>query len=123
MNNLIVKKSTINGMGLFAERDFQKGEIVTRWEYKKLTQIEIDNLSDLEKNYVSELENGSKVLISGLARFVNHSCNANTAAKDACDIAIRDIKRGEEITANYLSEKAMVEFECNCGSINCAARK
>ncbi len=51
-------------------------------------------------------------------RFVNHSCDANTSVKNKCDIASRDIKKGEEITSDY-SNQGVELFKCCCGSKNC----
>ncbi len=53
-------------------------------------------------------------------RYVNHSCVANTQVKDFCDVAVRDISKGEEITSDY-SEGLLSGFSmrCNCGSKNC----
>ncbi len=51
---------------------------------------------------------------------VNHSCDANTNAKDFCDVAKGDIAKDEEITADY--SETMVPGDamvCNCGSKNC----
>ena len=56
-------------------------------------------------------------------QYLNHHCEPNgyidTAALTFC--ALRKIKRGEEITFNYLTtESAMaVPFNCICGSSNC----
>ncbi|PIP76091.1 hypothetical protein CO134_00330 [Candidatus Kuenenbacteria bacterium CG_4_9_14_3_um_filter_39_14] len=52
-------------------------------------------------------------------RYINHSCNPNTEVIDNCDMAIRDIKKGEEITSDYSKDNAVIHFRCNCGSKNC----
>ena len=53
-------------------------------------------------------------------RYVNHSCDANTTAKNPCDIAIRDIKKGEDVTGNYSEELIPnTKMKCNCKSKNC----
>ena len=53
-------------------------------------------------------------------RFVNHSCDANTTAKNFSDVAKRDISKGEEITADYTEElPSNTYMECKCGSKNC----
>jgi len=36
MKSVVVKKSKISGKGVFASRDFKKGEIVLRWRPKKI---------------------------------------------------------------------------------------
>ena len=48
-------------------------------------------------------------------KYVNRSCNANTKSKNLCDVAIRDIKKGEEITSSYKNNS----FKCKCGDKNC----
>jgi len=53
-------------------------------------------------------------------KYINHSCDANTMARDFCDIALRDINLGEEITANYTEELPPGTYmECTCGNIKC----
>jgi hypothetical protein len=51
---------------------------------------------------------------------VNYSCNLNTTAINYCDVAIRDIKSGEEITSTPTFDKLR---ECNCGSKKCKNNK
>ena len=52
--------------------------------------------------------------------FVNHSCEANTYSKDFCEIALRDINEGEEITADYTNDiPPNTKMNCNCGSDKC----
>jgi len=50
----------------------------------------------------------------------NLSCEPNTTAKNFCDIAIKDIKAGDEITADYTEElPPNTSMKCNCGSKKC----
>jgi len=49
---------------------------------------------------------------------MNHSCDNNTHVENSCDVAIRDIMAGEEITANY-NDDGGIEFQCMCGSKQC----
>jgi SET domain-containing protein len=48
-------------------------------------------------------------------KYVNHSCNANTTAKNKSDLAIKNIKKGEEVTSSYKN----ISFKCKCGNKNC----
>jgi len=119
MADVIVNKSKIDGNGVFANRDFKKGEMVVEWDIlRMLTKEEFKKLPKGEKKYCSMVD-GMYVLIASPARFVNHSCNANTFAENKRDIALRDIKKGEEITGNYVGEGVPMDFKCNCGSENC----
>ena len=53
-------------------------------------------------------------------RFVNHSCNNNTIVRNLCDVAVRDIQVGEEITSDYSSsDSGNQSFLCACGAPNC----
>jgi len=123
-DKIVVKISKIEGKGVFATRDIKKGEIVLKWDTSKLlTKNEINSFPDEEKRYIIPFED-KYILIQEPERYVNHSCDSNTLAKDGCDIAIKDIKQGEEITANYFYQKSpFVNFKCNCGSSNCRNKK
>lgn len=120
MTDIIVKSSKIHGKGVFAARYFKKGEIVIKWDTSHtLTTGEVKKLKASEKKYVAYL-NGKYILMQPPARYVNHSCNANTHAHNFCDIANRDIKKSEEITSDYSkTETPSFEMRCNCGSKNC----
>lgn len=121
MTALILKKSKIAGLGVFAARDFKKREIVIKYGFPDiLTKKEVDQLPEKEKKYVSSVGEGKYILHQAPARFVNHSCDANTYSNHLSDIAKREIKKGEEITANYLEEKVPeMKMKCKCASKNC----
>jgi len=117
--NIVVRKSKIHGRGVFSARDFKKGEIVIKYNLKHLTKEEYENLSESEKHYTS-YEDGKYWLFSSPERFVNHSCEPNTNPINKCDVAIRNIKKGEEITTDYLKDNVPgLNMKCNCGSKNC----
>lgn len=120
MPDIIVKKSKIEGSGVFAGRDFKKGEIVIKWDIlHQLTAEEVKKLPESQKRYVTFLE-GKYILMQPPARYVNHSCDANTYTDNFCDIAKRDIKEGEEITGDYSEDETPgFEMECSCGSKDC----
>ncbi|HLC52516.1 MAG TPA: SET domain-containing protein [Candidatus Nanoarchaeia archaeon] len=105
MKNLVIKKSKIgqfeNGKGIFANRNFKKGEIVIRYELKPLTKEEYQKLLPSEKIFTHK-HWGQIYLYQSPARYVNHSKNPNTIQnlKGHYDLALRDIKKGEEITTD-----------------------
>ena len=117
---VMVKNSNIEGKGVFALRDFKKGEIVLRWNMSRiLSKEEVEKLNEEEKEYISFL-NGKYVIMQEPERYVNHSCEPNTTAKNFCDVAITDIKAGEEITADYTEElPPNTSMKCHCGSKKC----
>lgn len=120
MSDIIVKKSKIEGLGVFASRNFKKGEVVIKWDIShQLIPEEIKKIKETERRYVA-YSNGKYILMQPPARYVNHSCNSNTYADNFCDIAKRDIKKGEEITGDYSEDETLgFEMVCHCGSKNC----
>ncbi len=122
MENVVVKSSKIHGKGVFAARDFKKGEVVIDWSScsVKLTKEQADKLPANKKRYVSFLRDNEYVFFKSPGKYVNHSCNPNTRAQNGHDVANRNIKKGEEITADYAREKVPdLNIKCNCGSKRC----
>jgi SET domain-containing protein len=118
--DIVIKKSKIIGKGVFAARDFKKGEMVLKLEPKEITKKEAEKVSSREAHYLWHF--GKKYfLMQPPGRYVNHSCDANTTVRKNCDVAKRDIKKGEEITSNYARARATkrTAFVCKCGSKNC----
>lgn len=110
--NLVVKPSPIHGLGLFAKRDFTKGEVVTRWKaIREFTQEEYEAMSLDEKKYVVPWMDGAYAEIGIPERYVNRANDANTEMNERRDVATRDIKVGEEITADYRTESVKFDFE------------
>lgn len=111
-----VKESLIEGKGVFALRDFKVGERVVEWGIRKeLPEEELAALSEDERNRYVSFKDGKYLLSGEPMRYINHSCDPNTKPKNNADVAIRDIKAGEEITSSYKDEGVI----CNCGSANC----
>ncbi|MFH0970078.1 MAG: SET domain-containing protein [Candidatus Diapherotrites archaeon] len=119
MKDIVVKESKINGKGVFASRNFKKGEIVVKWDIThQLTKKEVDRLSENEKRFVAYAE-GKYILMQPPTRYVNHSCDANTYVDNFSHVAKRDIKKGEEITDDYSKDETPgFEMKCTCGSKN-----
>ncbi len=121
--NLIVKKSKIHGLGVFAGRSFRKDEVVVHWIGAKiLAKNQVKKLIKKEQTYVSAFTHGQYILYAEPARFINHSCFPNTHLDRRWmgDRATRTIHKGEEITSDYGYEMAFGENEpCTCGHKNC----
>ena len=121
MKDIIVKKSKIHGLGIFAARDFKKGEIVIKWSsHKEINREDIKKLSEEEKQHISYI-NGKYILVP-LEAWVNHSCDPNVYLdkKHFSYVAKRNIKKGEEITTDYREESEPgFKMRCSCRSKNC----
>ena len=110
MDDVKIKKSKVGQFdkGVFANRDFKKGEIVLRYDnLKPLTKKEFEKLPKSEKTFTHK-HWGVIYLYPSPARYVNHSSNPNTVQnlKDRYDVAVRYIRKGEEITTDATKDDA-----------------
>jgi len=119
-----VKSSGIDRKGVFALKDIKKGEVVNVWHPKKIVNEEdMKTLPEDEQNHTTPDGKGNYMVMGEPERYVNHSCNPNTYVHDKTDIALRDIKKGEEITSDYsINGIDSWEMKCLCGSKECRKR-
>lgn len=121
-----IKETKNKGKGIFAKKFIPKGTIIC-FECSKckvLSGVEPDKMSTKEKedmlNYAYRKKDGSFVAPCDETRYLNHSCNANVLGTElGFDIAVRDIKKGEEATYDYRDFYDDVKMRCNCGEKNC----
>lgn len=101
MSGLIIGKGKLADKGVYANRDFKKGEIVTKYNLKPISKEEYKSLPRSEKRF-AHTHWGQIYLYLEPDRYVNHSKTPNTYQdlKNKCDIASRDIKKGEMITTD-----------------------
>lgn len=101
MNDVIIGKGKLAGKGVYANRDFKKGEVVMKYHLKPLTTEEYNKLPKSEKMF-THTHWGQIYLYLEPDRYVNHSDTPNTYQDlvNKCDIARRDIKKGEMITCD-----------------------
>ena len=129
-----IKKSNIDrrGRGLYATNDIKEGtkiinyigKIISKKETEKNTKFNNEKdiyLFNLNSRY--DLDGDFKF---NTARLINHSCDPN------CEVegvglklwisAIKNIKKGEELTYDYgfSYDKDYKQFPCKCGKQNCA---
>jgi hypothetical protein len=120
-----VRKSKIQGRGVFVARKIKKGTIVvrcglrerryTRKQYKQFTRLYRKTL-----NKFGYWEDGFLVYPTDATKYLNHSCEPNVVSFGNVDVAARDIEEGEELTYDYgtLVMPAQ-EFRCRCESKTC----
>ncbi len=118
--NVLVKKSKIQGKGVFAARDLKKGKIVMKWD-TSIVLIKKDALKiPLNQRKYLVASGKTYILAQSPEKFLNHSCIPNLVAKNHCDIAIRNIHKGEELTTDYsLNAPPHIKMKCACGSKMC----
>lgn len=119
-HNVEVRKSSIHGLGLYALRDFRAGEVVLRWSLSRIiSKDELDSLPEDERKYTHPFDAERLLIVQSPERYVNHSCDNNTEVRNFCDVALRNIASGEEVTSNYSTDESDSKFNCSCGAENC----
>jgi len=128
-----IKKSNIDrkGRGLHATQDIKKGARIIEYVGKIITkkQTELSDKFDNKKPiYLFDLNNRYDLdgdVSRNTARLINHSC-LNNCDYDGKGLklwvtAIKNIKKGEELTCDYGFgyDADYKQFPCKCGSINC----
>jgi SET domain-containing protein len=125
-----VRRSAINGDGIFASRTIREGEIIVIVGGVVMTEAEFDafqathslyNFIQIDKQlYLVE----DPETTQSLEGFVNHSCDSNAWMDDEVTLAARrDIEAGEEVTVDYALFTTqfnwMLDNRCHCGSPHC----
>jgi SET domain-containing protein len=122
-----VRKSPIQGRGLFAVESIAQGEIVC---IKGGHIFDRDTLSRLTKTLgPAEIQIAENLFIGPLEEseregsmiFSNHSCEPNIGVQgQIVFVALRDIRPGEELTHDWATtDDDDYEMECNCGAGSC----
>jgi uncharacterized protein len=124
---LVVRKSSIQGSGLFADSKIKRrtklgeftGERISVREARRrargATRISIVELS------ATKAIDGS--VGGGPFQFVNHSCDPSSFIRIAFGriefYALRDLRSGDEITCDYGDSHHNGKLPCVCGSAKC----
>ena len=128
-----INKSSIDkrGRGLYATRNIKEGERIIDYVGKIITKKQTEESAKFDNAKPIYLFNlNKKYDLDGdvswnTARLINHSCSNN------CDyngiglklwvVAIKDIKKNEELTCDYGFgyDEDYKQFPCKCRSKNC----
>lgn len=109
MNDVTVGKGNLGGKGVYAARDFKKGEVVIKYHLKPLTFQELKELPR-DDYLATHTVNGQIYLYPEPARYVNHSEDPNVYNDHVrqADVALRGIQRGELITIDARNDDVPV---------------
>lgn len=126
--DLVVGPAGPKGLGLFAARDFDRGEIVTGFGGHVMSSREFHDLP--EHRQVHSLQIAEDLFMvapedAEPADLFNHSCDPNLGILGSIMlVAMRPIARGEELAFDYAmcDADSYDEFECHCGAANCRGK-
>jgi len=113
--------SPIQGTGVFAAENVQKGSTVWIFDHRVDRIIRPDDVGDLPAHVIDFLDKHAWLDNNGYWRigidndkFTNHSDNPNVGPyrdMNSMTVALRDIAKGEEITEDY-SQFSDVKRQC-----------
>lgn len=119
-----VRRTTGRGKGVFAKARIKKGEEIAAWDgpvYGWRSRAWDTNRGDV-LHHAIQFEERKWRDSRGIARLLNHSCEANCGIKELFRIvAMRDIAPGEELTWDYemTEDSDWFRMRCRCGSSKC----
>ena len=126
-----IKKSNIDNKGLYAAKNIKSGKVIINYKGKIITKKETDTNPKYDNDnaiYLFTLNNRYDLdgdFKFNTARLINHSCNPNCEVEGKglklWIVAIRDIKKGEELSYDYGFgyDEDYKQFVCKCGAKNC----
>ncbi len=121
-----VRKSNIEGVGVFATRSISEGEVIHRIDDSRVVDEAHPIRPDLEEDekHCDYLPNGMVVLMQSPAGRFNHSCSPNiyhySVNRQRFILAMRDIDEGEELHNDYsIDAIGGAVWTCRCGAANC----
>lgn len=110
------------GYGVFATEDIPRGtitwvkdELDRTFLKEEIARLSLANFDNLMK-YTYRDKNGDYFFCWDLTRFINHSFEPNSMITPLdFEIAIKDIKKGDEITNDYGTLNIIEPFKCAKG--------
>jgi SET domain-containing protein len=127
---LSVLKSSLDGVGCFANIRFLKNSFIAEYVGERITRNEaMLRMREAAGKCISELD--ADCYIDGSiggneTQYINHSCepNADVLVIDGFMIlyALHEILPGEEITVDYLNSFDEDVSVCRCGTPSCRQR-
>lgn len=132
-----IRRSGVHGRGLFAKKKIKEGTKIIEYVGEKIDKEESnrrgwDRIGHAQQTgdaavYIFTLNDTHDIDGSvswNPARLINHSCSPNCEAYIEDDEiwigALRDIKKGEELSYNYgFDLENWKDHPCHCGSENC----
>lgn len=114
------------GYGVFATSDIAEGTIVYVKDSLELSispteyLMHNEEMKEVIEKYSYIDETGNRIISWDFAKYVNHCCNCNSISTGyGFEIAIRDIKKEEQITDEYGIFNLVKPMTLVCGEANC----
>lgn len=120
-SGLYLRQTKKFGKAVYTNKTIKKGELVAEFDGIFYDDDFEEWTRDLQ-NHTIQCGKDRWRDSKGLARYINHSCDPNCGIKGLYKVvAMRDIKKGEQITWDYeMTEKSdWWKLKCKCGAKEC----
>src|SRR5882762_9217783 len=102
IGDVAVRGAGRKGLGVFALRQFDKGEFIFRRRYGRIVaNTRILSLTREERRHLCEIDYARSAVLLAPGCYLNHSCEPNAMRSGVKVFAWRRICMGEEITIDY----------------------
>ena len=124
---LIVKKSRIQGTGLYTNRAIRTRTKIGEYTGERISIAQAKKRTKGQKR-ITIVELNDKEAIDGSVdggpfQFMNHSCDPNVFTRIAHGRAefytMKNVKAGDELTCDYGDSHHEGKLPCHCGSAKC----
>ncbi|MFA4820291.1 MAG: SET domain-containing protein-lysine N-methyltransferase [Candidatus Aenigmatarchaeota archaeon] len=121
MKNAAVMMAGRKGLGVFACRDFSKGDVVLCYKRSRIFKgSEVPKVWRGKFRYLDRVGKDKYMIMQPPERYINHSCDPNVFIKNRKIVAMKPIKRCDEVVFDYsINSDFPVAFKCRCGAGNC----
>jgi SET domain-containing protein len=121
IGDVAVRGAGRKGSGVFALRQFDKGEFIFRRRYGRIVaNTSIPSLTREERRHLCEIDYTRSAVLLAPGCYLNHSCEPNAMRSGVKVFAWRRIRMGEEITIDYrLNAFGSGRSKCLCASPSC----
>ena len=116
-----IRKNMDKGRGLFAARDIRKDEVILEFNGPRVHIERLEGIPREVQDHLFNVGRGEYLIAREPGVYTNHSCDPNAGiVRDVLLVAMRDIKKDEEVTFDYSMITADGwTLECRCGSPCC----
>jgi SET domain-containing protein len=122
ISDIAVGDAGRRGLGVFALRNFRKGEFIFRRRHGRIVRSsDVWLISDEDRRHLCELDFDTSAVLLPPGCYLNHSCDPDAMRRGVRVFAWQEIRRGEEITIDYrLNAFDDTDVSsCDCGASIC----
>lgn len=120
MQNVIVKKVSKKNRGVFATKNFKKGEIILTIKGKMISKSKLFASSGYLNDHSGTIGKNLYLIFGYPEKYINHSCSPNVYEYKRKVITMRGVKKREELAFDYtICSIDDWRMKCYCGSKNC----